>query len=275
MEYSPKQIRLAIFGPIRSGKTTLLDALRRHHSPGNATPIPPESPDSYTPTAICECARLELPELLMDLEAWETSGNASMTSVYRRFFAPESTHAVDVVLVVVDAGHSNISLFEQWHAVASAVATQRVVVVINDHERGPSESRARWRFTPIESHCIRHNLYHVRLDVREEHELILQLVWVQMFSSAEFEVFQRKRGGYPVVATARYSWEPELSSSAPAASGLGVISVGEWAGAVMALPGRVLSPLRDAVVCVGMRMTRSKSWPLTFYDAPTENEGDT
>ena len=200
-----KNIRVAIFGPPHSGKTTLLSALRCMYGDRLRAPLERESyTTGYTPTAMCECSRISIPAMFMDIEFWDTSGSEAMMSVYRRFFhfsrdfrdSARSNNEVDVALVVVDSGSTDVASFDVWYQLARLVAVQQSVVVINRYNNPKQDilKRREPPFTEIETHCIKQNLYHVQLDVQKECRLILDLIQVHMFSNAEFGWMRASRG---------------------------------------------------------------------------------
>lgn len=210
--FKAKKIHVVLFGPYMSGKTTLFNQLQRVY---NSFPIKNEdlTDNTYIPTSVCEHAKFSIPDIYMDIQCWDTSGNTDMLSVYRNFFSKSnsSSQQVDIGLVIVDSSCTDITSFEKWNQLSQMVSIQQSVIVINKI-KGKYLSQSSKLFTTMEMYCIKKNLFHIQLDVSVEYNHILNIIQIYMFSNAEWKYITQTQNNQFVSGRNRSVSEPLDSS---------------------------------------------------------------
>jgi GTPase Era involved in 16S rRNA processing len=211
--FKAKKIHVVLFGPCMSGKTTLFNQLQREYK---SFPVKNEdlTDNTYIPTSVCcEHAKISIPDMYMEIQCWDTSGNTDMLSVYRNFFSKSnfSSQQVDIGLVIVDSSYTDITTFEKWNQLSQMVSIQQSVIIINKI-KGKCLSRSSKLFTTMEMYCIKKNLFHIQLDVSVEYNHILDIIQIYMFSNAECKYITQIQNNQMVSSRNRSVSEPLVSN---------------------------------------------------------------
>tara|TARA_Y100000389_G_scaffold204868_1_gene260287 strand:+ start:4186 stop:4821 length:636 start_codon:yes stop_codon:yes gene_type:complete len=191
VQISNKKINLILLGPHKSGKTLLINSLSYepnvhiiHSSYSMAMINETFQLQTYQPSPIIEKYLFNISHMFMDLDITDTSGSQVYMSILKNICKD-----IDITLLILNADHDDISEFKNFYATASNISSQTVIVIINTSKYTHANNTPNHIHT-LEVFCVNNNIFHVKLNVATDIQIILHTIRSFMFSKSEYNLIK-------------------------------------------------------------------------------------
>lgn len=185
-----KKINIILLGPHKSGKTLLINSLcnsTKVNVMNNSYSIcilkELFEQNRYEPSPILEKYLFNISHMFMDLDITDTSGSQVYMSLLKNVCTD-----IDISLLIFDVDYDNIKEFKNFYEIAKNISSQMVIIIINT-----ANCKSNVFIKIIELFCINHNLFHIKVNITTDIEIILHTIRSFMFSASEFNLINKNR----------------------------------------------------------------------------------